>query len=422
VQPTPEADIHLSIVATSRNDNHGGYLTHRMQHFVNGLVAQCKRHGLRAELVLVEWNPPADRRPLAEELAWPEDCGPCDIRIITVPREVHARIPHGDKLPLFQMIAKNVGIRRARGQFVLATNIDILFSNEAIRFLRDRLKDGCLYRTDRVDVPTELPAVRDFEEVLRFCRDNSFRVHAPGFTLVKRDGHWHPRSPLWGSFLVVWASFVVLWNAGVAILKRPMAADFWMSLGSDADRKATFDLRRMAKIVSRKARSLMRFMRWAHQTVIKRELFTNACGDFTLLSAKDWARLTAYPEWPMYSWHLDSILLYQANRSGIREVYLGKSAPVYHIEHEPGSGFTPESSDKLFDRLAARGIPYLDWHKDVEPMVAKMDEQRARGAPIRYNDADWGYANLRFAETRVHQKPTPPDATECVVAESYRFG
>ena len=47
-----------------------------------------------------------------------------------MPSELHARYPHGDALPLYQMIAKNVGIRRARGQFVLATNIDILFSNE----------------------------------------------------------------------------------------------------------------------------------------------------------------------------------------------------------------------------------------------------------------------------------------------------
>ena len=33
------------------------------------------------------------------------------------------------------MIAKNAGIRRARGQFVLATNIDIIFSNELVGFL-----------------------------------------------------------------------------------------------------------------------------------------------------------------------------------------------------------------------------------------------------------------------------------------------
>ena len=132
--------IHLSVVATSRNDNHGGFLTQRMQHFTDGLIAQCKRHRLRAELIMVEWNPPAERRPLAEELAWPQDCGPVDVRIITVPRELHARLPHGDKLPLYQMIAKNVGIRRARGRFVLATNIDILFSDEAMRFMSDDLR------------------------------------------------------------------------------------------------------------------------------------------------------------------------------------------------------------------------------------------------------------------------------------------
>ena len=49
---------HLSVVATTRNDNHGGSLTYRMQHFVDGFVEQCKRHQLSAELILVEWNPP----------------------------------------------------------------------------------------------------------------------------------------------------------------------------------------------------------------------------------------------------------------------------------------------------------------------------------------------------------------------------
>ena len=33
------------------------------------------------------------------------------------------------------MIAKNVGIRRARGRFMLATNIDIIFSNELVDWL-----------------------------------------------------------------------------------------------------------------------------------------------------------------------------------------------------------------------------------------------------------------------------------------------
>src|SRR4051812_32717728 len=100
-------EIQLSVVATSRNDNHGGSLTERMQHFIDGFVAQCKRHGLRAELILVEWNPPAERASLMNELRWPADPSPCDIRIVTVPAEVHRRFAHSDKIPLYQMIGKN---------------------------------------------------------------------------------------------------------------------------------------------------------------------------------------------------------------------------------------------------------------------------------------------------------------------------
>ena len=57
------------------------------------------------------------------------------VRFIEVPPEMHARYDHGKALPLYQMIAKNVGIRRARGRFVLATNIDILISSELAAFM-----------------------------------------------------------------------------------------------------------------------------------------------------------------------------------------------------------------------------------------------------------------------------------------------
>ena len=74
-------ELHLSIVAASRNDDHGGALLHRMQHFIDGFVAQCCRHSLSAELILVEWNPPLDRPRLKEVLRWPADLGPLSIRM-----------------------------------------------------------------------------------------------------------------------------------------------------------------------------------------------------------------------------------------------------------------------------------------------------------------------------------------------------
>src|SRR5690349_4578563 len=113
------AQPYISVIATARNDNHGGNLLGRIQVFVDAWINQAKRHNLVSELILVEWNPPADKPKLAQALRWPEDTGPCEIRIIEVPPEIHARYQHAAALPLYQMIAKNVGIRRARGEFLL---------------------------------------------------------------------------------------------------------------------------------------------------------------------------------------------------------------------------------------------------------------------------------------------------------------
>jgi hypothetical protein len=126
---------YLSVVATARNDDHGGNLLGRMQVFVDTLFHQARRHNVSTELVLVEWNPLPDRGPLAQALRWPADLGEGAVRIITVPPALHNRYEHSGALPLYQMIAKNVGIRRARGEFVLATNIDIVFSGELFEYL-----------------------------------------------------------------------------------------------------------------------------------------------------------------------------------------------------------------------------------------------------------------------------------------------
>src|SRR5207249_4298036 len=89
----------LSVVATSRNDEHGGHLLARMQLFVEGLEEQAVRFRLPVELVLVEWNPPADRPPLVDALRWsPNDY--FQPRVITVPADVHQAFAHADGLPL----------------------------------------------------------------------------------------------------------------------------------------------------------------------------------------------------------------------------------------------------------------------------------------------------------------------------------
>ena len=132
-----------------------------------------------AKFDIVEWNPPSDRPPLTEALHWPSNLGPCQVRIIEVPPEVHRRHRHAAELPLFQMIGKNVGIRRARGKYVVATNIDILLSDAMVRFiLEGKLRTDRMSRADRMDVMTHVPVDATVEERLAYCRSHYLHRNA----------------------------------------------------------------------------------------------------------------------------------------------------------------------------------------------------------------------------------------------------
>lgn len=170
---------YLSVIAASRNDEHGGNLLGRTQIFVEAWINQAKRHNISSELILVEWNPPQDRERLAKALRWPADTGPCRVRIIEVPPEIHLRYKHGNNLPLYQMIGKNAGIRRSRGEFLILTNIDIVFSDELCAFLAARrLEKGKMYRIDRTDVAEEVPVNGTLDQQLDYCRSHVIRLYS----------------------------------------------------------------------------------------------------------------------------------------------------------------------------------------------------------------------------------------------------
>jgi hypothetical protein len=185
----PAEAPYLSIVVTTRNDDHGGDPLKRLQALLNTFNAQCRRTRLNAELIVVEWNPPSERPRLRELLRCPPDLA-FTLRFIEVPAELHARLRHADVLPLFQMIGKNVGIQRARGRFVVATNVDIIFSTELVEYLASRpLQPGRLYRVDRHDIQSHVPVNGRLEEQMTYCASNQLRVHTrSGSIPVAPDG------------------------------------------------------------------------------------------------------------------------------------------------------------------------------------------------------------------------------------------
>lgn len=341
---------YLSVVATARNDDHGGDLLNRLHLFVHGLAAQCDRHEIDAELVLVEWNPPADRPRLADAIDWPRSTH-CRVRIIEVPSQLHAQLRYGDRLPLFQMIGKNVGLRRARGEFVLATNVDILFSDEVMTFIADRrLRAGVVYRVDRYDVTADIPSGLPVDEQLRMCAERVIRINALDTT---RD-------------LITGDTYRIFWPP------------WWVTVA-------------IKSVLAPMRREITRSNTLAWERARLR-LHTNASGDFTLIDAEGWKRVMGYPEIKSYSMHLDGLLLYQAHHAGLREVDLPYR--IYHLEHT--SGFKPddEGLSALNDRLARESIPQVSYPQFKSWAI----EMHRRRAPLLFNGDDWGFASEDLPE------------------------
>ena len=72
-------------------------------------------------------------------------------------------------------------------------------------------------------------------------------------------------------------------------------------------------------------------------------LHTSGCGDFTLTSRECWSAIRGYPEWPIFSFHVDSLALVLAYRAGVEMITLEPPKVVQHLEHGAGSGWTPSA-------------------------------------------------------------------------------
>ena len=122
---------YLSIVVSSLDERRGGDVPKRLQALLTATMEQVRRHQIPSELIIVEWKRREKEAGLAETLRMPSEAGPCAVRIIEVPGNIDK--PHPNALE--QAIAKNVGIRRARGRYILVTNVDGAIADETMQFL-----------------------------------------------------------------------------------------------------------------------------------------------------------------------------------------------------------------------------------------------------------------------------------------------
>ena len=575
---------YISVVVAARNDDHGGNMLGRMQAFLDSWIGQARRYNIPSEIVVVEWNPPEQRPRLQSSLRYPAEMHPCTVRFIEVSREIHNSLPHPLAIPLHQMIAKNVGIRRARGEHILVSNLDIIFSSELMEFLASRpLKKGIVYRMDRYDIASDIPKTDNVDELLAFCRANQLRIFA-------REGVWELHgdrcrpvdnkdilSPDCGirlgfgwygleaydelrlrytepeaeivfdrpvnasprmifdveagpSAIDGWVKIEILdpqertvltstivtgrvklrlslppgqrtgrfvmrvLNGGLPLIKEPRALDLrvfrisWSNVASSGAVKRETPAQEAGTAVSKELNvdlapdegyvldtldviltdnkghtltfaaepseldvfgkspdyrvtlhagfrpefvaeyynpnrtnplnasapgwrlevvdripgvdwSQLRQKPNPFAKLIRRStyLHTNGCGDFTAMSRDDWFKLRAYPEFPIWPMHVDSILCYAAYHAGMEEEILREPKQIFHVQHFSGAGWTPEGQDELDARVARKKVPTILY----DEMLEYIDQMRRFDTPIIFAPANWGLADHELPESVV---------------------
>ncbi len=154
------ADPRLSVVVAARNDDYGAGFVDRCFRSVRHNSRLLDQLHLDFEYILCEWNPLPERPPLARAFtaAFPA------ARAVVIEPAIHHAYTLNPHMPFHEMPAKNAGIRRALGDWILVTNADILLDDAlAARLAAGTLRPGIFYRAHRIDVPPHLewPELKD---------------------------------------------------------------------------------------------------------------------------------------------------------------------------------------------------------------------------------------------------------------------
>jgi hypothetical protein len=339
-----QAHPHLSVVVASRNDGHGGDIVKRMKLFLQGLLDQSRHYRFPMEVIFVEWNPPADRPPLRDVLPKPceQDC--LTLRYITVPTSIHDRYRRATEIPLFQMIAKNVGIRRAKGDYVLCTNIDLLFSDALFRRLAEAAFRGdTFYRANRCDVPDGIDPAWDLAQQLAWCEKN----------IIRRLG----RDLRYKNI-----------NLELVGLRSDNKAKKWL-----------FDKLALGMSVF-----------WTREKRLFYQLDSFACGDFTMMSRSAWLAIKGYPELDLYSLHVDSLGLIAAASLDFKQHVFPPEACTYHIDHPSGwEALSPLEKVRFLEKR-----PAIDFGLVQELGLYALGRREAPDL----NPSNWGYSTTELDE------------------------
>jgi hypothetical protein len=184
------AQPYISFVTYGRNDGYTADYVLRVSHALRLLARQLERAELPSEIIISEWNPPQDRPLLVEELDVPKDLRHVTIVGVITGAEHHRGFLGADEVGIHVAEAANVGLRRARGEFIVGKSSDTFYSPEVIeRIGRRNLRHDTIYRIDRHDVFMDDPALWELPDHVLLAKFATMPANIHG---------WLQQKPEWG--------------------------------------------------------------------------------------------------------------------------------------------------------------------------------------------------------------------------------
>jgi hypothetical protein len=199
--------MKISWVMTTRNDGFGGEIDgvenqtmKRLQVTVNSIM----RLPCESEIIVVEFCPDGVRPGVASFLEG------LPVKVITVKKEllVLLQAESGQKMSFYEALAKDIGIKQATGDYVIACNPDNVFPTINFDEVMKDLESGFVVRAVRLETPNDvlkydIQDILDIGEEFDLDVTNRYSTAAGDFTGFKRDiyakvggyglmhGDWH---------------------------------------------------------------------------------------------------------------------------------------------------------------------------------------------------------------------------------------
>ena len=396
---SPETTPYLTLACAGRNDNHSGNIVARTQNQLTNIAAYAERYKIFTEVIIVEWNPEPDRKPLSNVLIIPNTTSAeyITVRIMTVTKALHEiAVPPPIHLPVQQYVGKNVAVRRARGEFVLCWNADMLLNGAFFERVKRRdFKKGIYYRIDRIDFDKPFP--------------DGFDV---GNLEASKEASW-----------IELHSYQVRLAVGTRNLYTAAEkATFWNDFHTKNDSTDIYAQRCCAQGCDRRYKSC-RWVRWRGwsanrmraeipKLLAKGEIgevqdmlnapqhfHANAPGDFLMMSRDDWMRVRGYPEAP-YQDEIDKYIMVEAFSAGMEQEIMMPPVASYHQYHSGSWGAAGELTADMASRPSLGTPKYI---KDGVDMLTKGRPITLSDDPneLGCNNDKWGFGHIALHEMLV---------------------